>query len=324
MPPACSIREGIELECLSSCEAHVSPFVSQIWFQNRRARHSAQQSSSGPVSALAAVPDPRPQPTDLQVPVHLSPVPSSSHGCPPWNPPGSALPFAAAPPPHLSARISAHQGLSGACGSLCPVATLFQPTQGVCGGPISHPPQNLQRRAHTGTTVGVAVSPTHTPLWTPEQGTRREPRGKASLPFQGSPRPHPDNHGHRWQHVGQLGASPTLLGWAQVPQVGGAGGEPREGAGLPPAPTETHLWQRQAPSNEESSPLPPQQQQSSSETWGLLDELLSSTEIRQAACPFLSSDLQPVEPLGTPEVPLSHDEFQALLDMLLCSPRPPR
>ena len=204
------------------------------------------------------------------------------------------------------------------------MATLFQPTQGVCGGPISHPPQNLQRRAHTGTTVGVAVSPTHTPLWTPEQGTRREPRGKASLPFQGSPRPHPDNHGHRWQHVGQLGASPTLLGWAQVPQVGGAGGEPREGAGLPPAPTETHLWQRQAPSNEESSPLPPQQQQSSSETWGLLDELLSSTEVRQAACPFLSSDLQPVEPLGTPEVPLSHDEFQALLDMLLCSPRPPR
>ncbi|KAI5929570.1 Double homeobox protein 1, partial [Manis javanica] len=39
----------------------------QIWFQNRRARHSAQQSSSGPVSDLAAVPDPRPQPTDLQL-----------------------------------------------------------------------------------------------------------------------------------------------------------------------------------------------------------------------------------------------------------------
>ncbi|KAK2498391.1 hypothetical protein MC885_005443 [Smutsia gigantea] len=292
----------------------------QVWFQNRRSRHPARQSSSGPVSSLAAGPNPRPQPTRLLQQGHLSMVHSSSHSFPPPNPPWSAAPFAGAPPPHLSARNSAPPVPSAACGILSPLPTVLQPTQGVWGGQMSHSPHT---HSHTGMSLGVIVSNTHTPLWTPEQRTcqeHREHRGMESLPFQGSPRPGTDNHR---QHVGQLGTSPYLLVWAQMPQVGEAGGEPQEATGLPPAPTETHLWQQQESSSEEWSPLPLQQQQSSAETWSLLDELLPTMEIQEAACPFLSTDLENMEPPGTPEVPLSHDEFQALLDMLLNSPGPP-
>ncbi|XP_049566204.1 double homeobox protein 4-like protein 4 [Orcinus orca] len=103
-----------------------------------------------------------------------------------------------------------------------------------------------------------------------------------------------------------------------------ASGQPAQGAIWPPAPPETHFWQQQASSGEETSPQLEQQPQRSALTGSssLLDELLSDVDILDKAGPFLNVDTEEEELAATLEAPLSEEEFNALLDILPGSPVP--
>ncbi|XP_058398722.1 double homeobox protein 4-like protein 4 [Diceros bicornis minor] len=150
-----------------------------------------------------------------------------------------------------------------------------------------------------------------------------EHTGMAALPFQDSPQPDPDNPKQQLQDLAQPGTSHAMQQWGEGPQVVTAREEPQERAVLQPAHTDTHVWQQQVLSAKEPAPAPGQQHQRSAETSSPLDELLADAEVQEKAQPFLNGDLQAEEPPGTPEELLSGEEFQALLDMLQCSPGPP-
>ncbi|XP_060005472.1 double homeobox protein 4C-like [Lagenorhynchus albirostris] len=69
--------------------------------------------------------------------------------------------------------------------------------------------------------------------------------------------------------------------WGEPSHALIASGQPAQGAIWPPAPPETHFWQQQASSGEETSPQLEQQPQRSALTGSssLLDELLSDVDI---------------------------------------------
>ncbi|KAJ8777874.1 hypothetical protein J1605_014131 [Eschrichtius robustus] len=98
--------------------------------------------------------------------------------------------------------------------------------------------------------------------------------------------------------------------------------EPREWKILQPARLR-HTSGNSGHSGEETSPPLDQHQHSAlGSSSGLLDELLSATDIQEKVQPFLNADAREEEPPGIPEAALSKEEFQALLDMLPSSPGP--
>ncbi|KAB0390721.1 hypothetical protein E2I00_014187 [Balaenoptera physalus] len=119
----------------------------------------------------------------------------------------------------------------------------------------------------------------------------------------------------------------TWLGHAHPkPCSGGARGpklwEPREWNILQPARLR-HTSGNSRHSGEETSPPLDQHQHSAlGSSSGLLDELLSATDIQEKVQPFLNADAREEEPPGIPEAALSKEEFQALLDMLPSSTGP--
>ncbi|XP_069901483.1 double homeobox protein 4-like protein 2 [Globicephala melas] len=84
-------------------------------------------------------------------------------------------------------------------------------------------------------------------------------------------------------------------------------GQPAQGAIWPPGPAETHFWQQQASSGEETSPQLEQQPQRSALTGSssLLDELLSDVAILDKAGPFLNTATEEKVLAATLEAPLS-------------------
>ncbi|XP_061035701.1 double homeobox protein 4-like protein 4 [Eubalaena glacialis] len=117
---------------------------------------------------------------------------------------------------------------------------------------------------------------------------------------------------------------PATVPWGEGTHAVIASGQPAQGAILPPAPPETHFWQQQATSSEETSPQLEQQTQHSAllGSSSRLDELLSDADILDKAGPLPNADAEEEELAATLEAPLSEEEFQALLDMLPGSPVP--
>ncbi|XP_032486525.1 double homeobox protein 4-like protein 4 [Phocoena sinus] len=110
--------------------------------------------------------------------------------------------------------------------------------------------------------------------------------------------------------------------WGEVSHALITCGQPAQGDIWPPAPSETHFWQQQASSGDETSPQLDQQPQYSAfpGSSSFLDELLSDVDILDTSGPFLNVDTEEEELAATLEAPLSEEEFKALLDILPGSP----
>ena len=270
-------------------------------------------------------PNARPPLAALQDQSNLSTVPSSSPPLPACNPLRSIQSLAIAAPPLCPTCFLPWFSPAASVGQ-SPGPLVVLPTQPVQGKENTHPPGTLACHWSTRPTLGGALPPTHPPLLPPYRGIcqeHNEHTGMAALPFQDSPQPDPDNPKQQLQDLAQPGTSHAMQQWGEGPQVVTAREEPQERAVLQPAHTDTHVWQQQVLSAKEPAPAPGQQHQRSAETSSLLDELLADAEVQEKAQPFLNGDLQAEEPPGTPEELLSGEEFQALLDMLQCSPGPP-
>ena len=291
--------------------------LSQVWFQNRRARHPGQ-SRSGPANDRAANQEAGPR---LTIPGDPGPQPGVL-GCSqllaPSNPLGSMQAFGAATLPVLSMgfapMVSCGDPVSQAVG-----ATMAPHTQAWQGGSNSPTPQAMRNHSLMGPTQGVCLSARHTRLCPLTQGEcqrQQEHPGLAPVPFHGYPLPPHDNPCQPVQEPGPMGShyAPQWLGERSRLLVS-TGQAPHAAAGQP-AHAEIPGWRWQAPPAAGLPSALAPQHPPSAEASRFLEELLSATEIEEDTQPFPSGHLWQGEAPGPLEAPLSEEEFQALLAML--------
>ena len=306
-----------DLASFPSSHAQDLTSPSQVWFQNRRARHPGQ-SRSGSANACVEKPEPSPHLTVLADPGPVACGPRSSQHLNPSNRPGGMQAFAAGTPPVLAMGF-APPGSCGGPGSPALEAMMTPRTQGGQGGNHFPAPEGLRGHSLTGPMVGGHLSALPAPLCAPWQGQcQQQPEhpGVAPLPFQDYPQAPAANPCQGWQEGGPSGCDHSTLCWAQGSWLVVGTGQAPDGAALLPAHAETPSWPQQAhPTAGLSAALDPQQQPSADAS-SFFEELFSAAEMEEDRQPSLSGCLRQEEPPGPPEAPLSEDDFQALLAML--------
>ena len=161
-------------------DGHNPYSLSQVWFQNRRARHPGQ-SPSGPENALAANHKPSPRGTVPLDQSHLSRVPRSSPNLALFDPLGSMQTQAAGTPP-VSSVVVVPPVSCGGFGRLIPGASLVTPTLGGQGG-IAAAPRVLGSQCCPGLTPGGGLPPGHADLGLPSPGRcQQDTRALTSWP----------------------------------------------------------------------------------------------------------------------------------------------
>lgn len=313
-----------EVASVTSSHVRNPSSLSQVWFQNRRARHPGQ-SRSGPANDRAANQEAVPHLTVAGDPGPLPGVPECSELLAPSNPLGSMQAFAAVMLPDLSMGFAPLVSCGG-LGSQSLGATTAPPTQAWQGGSNSPTPEATRSHSLMGPSLGGALSARHAHLCPLTQGEcqrQQEHPGMAPLPFQDdNPLPPDDNPCQPLQEAGPLGSHYAPQWLCEVSRLVVSTGQAPDAAVGQPAHAETPGWRWQAPPTAGLSSALDPQHPSSAEASSFLEELLSATEREEDTQPFPSGHLRQEEPLGPLEAPLSEDEFQALLAMLHDSPWP--
>lgn len=202
---------------------------------------------------------------------------------------------------------------------------------------MAHPPLILMGPLTVVPTPAAGLCQAQTPFWPPYQGSWPVTQGGqhthlAALPLScgDTAQPPADDPRHNPQVLGRPDASQPLHQWGEgpagqmIPGASGGGSPERPAhAQTPPlgqplpltAPvTTTTTTTATTATPEPSQPLGSPDQPYAA-TCSLLDQLLASPDMQDKARAFLSPGAQEEDPLP-PELPLSEEEFQALLDML--------
>lgn len=200
-----------EVASVTSSHVRNPSSLSQVWFQNRRARHPGQ-SRSGPANDRAANQEAVPHLTVAGDPGPLPGVPECSELLAPSNPLGSMQAFAAVMLPDLSMGFAPLVSCGG-LGSQSLGATTAPPTQAWQGGSNSPTPEATRSHSLMGPSLGGALSARHAHLCPLTQGEcqrQQEHPGMAPLPFQDdNPLPPDDNPCQPLPPAGVVRSVPT-------------------------------------------------------------------------------------------------------------------